>query len=112
MRRVLHDRLPRRGDRQHEGLGGEHVDHAEQRALVQQGEAQHQDAAGQQMGEIVVEAGREHRYPPRPRYSSTTASSASSSAPPRNSPTRNTRILATMVSDTASKLPPTSSLAR
>ncbi len=66
-------------------------------------------AAGEQMRDVEGEAVH-HKL--RDTKSSSVPSRPSISAAPRKSGTRNTRILAIEVSNTASRKPPTASLAR
>src|SRR5690606_12764325 len=108
VRRVLDERLPGDRERQDERVQGVDVEQAEHAVLVEQHEADQDQAAGEQVRDVEVE--RVHQRL-RDTNSRSVASRPSIRAAPRNSGTRNTRILAIEVSNTASRKPPTASLA-
>src|SRR5680860_972033 len=107
MWRALDQRLPGDGERQHEGVQGEHVKQAIHAVLVKQHETDQHHAPGQHMCDIKSEI-LHHRL--RVTNMSRVASRASMRAAPRNSGTRKTRILAIAVSKSASRKPPAASL--
>ena len=75
--------------------------------LIELQEADQHQRAGEQMGDVEIDPA--HQKLPDTKRSSV-ASRPSISATPRNSGTRNTRILAIDVSNSASRKPPTASL--
>ena len=77
--------------------------------LIEQHEAHQHQTAGEQMGDVEVEGAHQKPFDTNRRR---VPSKPSISAAPRNSGTRNTRILAIEVSKTASSAPPTASLTR
>ena len=107
VRRVLDVGLPRDRERDHQRMQREDVEQAEHAVLVQQHEAHQHQAAGEQVGDVEGEA---VHHTLRETNRSSVASRPSISAAPRKSETRNTRILAIAVSNTASRKPPTASL--
>src|SRR5437763_4415725 len=108
MRRVLDVRLPRHRHRDDQRVQGEDVEQAEHAVLVEQHEAHQHQTAGEHVRNVEGEG---IHQPPRETKRSSAASSPSISAAPRNSETRNTRILAITVSNTASRNPPAASFA-
>src|SRR6266496_6537751 len=107
MGRVLDMRLPCHRNRDHERVQRERIEQAEHAILIEQHEAHEHQAAGEEMRDIQSEA---IHHTPRETNRSNAASRASMSAAPKKSVTRKTRILATAVSKTASRNPPTASL--
>ena len=108
MRRVLDIGLPGHRERQHQGMQREHVEQRVEPVLVELQEAHQHQRAGQQMGDVEDQA-RASRGSVK-RTAAGSPSRPSISAAPRNSGTRNTRILAIDVSNSASRNPPTASL--
>ena len=106
---MLDVRLPCHRQRDDERVQREDVEQAEHPVLVQQHEADEHQPAGEQMGHVQCEAVH-HTLCETNRSSA--ASRPSMSAAPRKSETRKTRIFAVTVSKTASRNPPTASLAR
>src|SRR5580704_3744396 len=109
MRRVLDEGLPGNGKREHECVQREDVEQRVQPVLVQHHEADQDQPTGQRMRDVKGEAVHLHqklldtnrsRVPSRP----------SISAAPRNCGTRNTRIFAVAVSNSARKKPAAASL--
>src|SRR5690606_16848946 len=109
MRGILNMGLPRDGERQHDRVQRKNIEQAEHAVLVEQQEADQHQAASQKVGDIECE--RLHQKL-RETNSSKVPRNPSISAVPRNSGTRNTRILAIEVSKKASRKPPTASLPR
>ncbi len=85
------------------------VEQRVQPILIKFEEADQHQRAGEQMGDIEINPAHQ-KLPDTKRKS--VASRPSISAAPRNSGTRNTRILAIDVSNSASRKPPTASLPR
>src|SRR5258708_13672039 len=103
MRGILHVGLPGGGQRQRQRLQGEGVDDAGEAALVDQHEAAQQHERPHEVRHVIGEvAWRRHQNTSETKRKMT-ASSARMRAAPRNSPTRKTRILAMLVSNTASR---------
>ena len=96
MRRALQIGLPGDRARERKGVEREHVEEREHAVLIQQQEAQENHGARQQMGDIAVERTHRETFETNSRI---VPSSPSMSAMPRNSGTRNTRILAMAVSN-------------
>ena len=104
MRRVLRGGLPGDRRRQHQRMQREDIEQRVEPVLIDQHEADQHQRAGEQMGDVegqAVHGG--YRLPET--NSNNVASRPSISAAPRNSGTRNTRILAIAVSNTASSSP-------
>src|ERR1035441_8915211 len=108
MRRALHVGLPADGARQHASVNRKEIEQREHPVLIEQQEAHEDHGAREEMSNIAIE--RAHRctletnnriVPSRPSMSAT----------PRNSGTRNTRILATAVSNRTRRNANTASLA-
>src|SRR5271166_3005080 len=105
VRRVLHPALPGGGGGQDDALRGVGVDQRRNSPLVEQHERRDERGAAQQVRDVGGEhavAEVLHQANPWLTNRNTTASSASSTAMPRNSGTRNTRILASVDSSEAS----------
>src|SRR5256885_2650957 len=100
MRRALLKGLPGDRARERKGVERERVEEGEHAVLVQQQEAQENHGARQQMGDIAVERTHRETFETNSRI---VPSSPSMSAMPRNSGTRNTRILAMAVSNSTSR---------
>ena len=77
--------------------------------LVEQHEADQDHAAGEQVGDVELEA---RAHIDLDTNSSSVPRKPSIRAPPRNSPTRNTRILAMVTSNTVRQAARSASLAR
>ena len=107
MRRILHIRLPGDRERQHDRLKREHIEKRVQPRLVEQHEADEHERPGEQMGDVEGEAGH---LSVRETNSSSAPRKPSMSAAPTKSGTRNTRILAMLVSNSASARPAMASL--
>ena len=107
MRRILHECLP--GDRggKHKGVRSVHVEQRVETVLIELEETDQHQCAGKQMGDVEVDPAHQ-KLPDTKR--SNVASNPSIKAAPRNSGTRNTRILAIEVSNRPSRKPPTASL--
>ena len=101
--------LPCHGERQQHGLRGEGVQHREDAVLVEQREARDQHHARQEVGDII---GTIHRSTSLDRNARRMARKAKMKALPRNSLTRNTRILAMLTSQTPRAMAASVSLAR
>ncbi len=106
---MLDVRLP--GDRggQNKRVQRQHVDQRIKPILVQHGETDQHQPAGEHVRDIEGEA--VHHMPPETN-SSSTPSRPSISAAPRKLGTRNTRILAIDISNTPSSTPATASFTR
>src|SRR5215471_19597380 len=109
VRCVLDEGLPSDRERQHQGMEREHVEQRVEAVLIELEEAHQHQRARQQVSDVEGQAAH-HRLRETNRRS--VASRPSISAAPRNSGTRNTRILAIDVSNSASSVPATVSLAR
>src|SRR3984957_9469526 len=109
MRRVLNIGLPGDGKREHEGMQCKHVEQRIKPVLVQHHEADQDKSAGQRVRDVEGEAVHLHQKLLDTK-SRSVPSKPSISAAPRNCGTRNTRIFAVAVSNTASKKPATASL--
>ena len=107
MRRVLDECLPGDRGRKHERVKCVHVEQGVKAVLIKLEETDQHKRAGEQMGDVEIDPAHQ-KLPDTNRNS--VASRPSISATPRNSGTRNTRILAIEVSNSASKKPPTASL--
>src|SRR5581483_10863229 len=107
VRRVLNEGLPGDGGGQHQRMQGIDVQKRVKPVLVKLHETDQHQGPGQQMRDVERDAA--HQKLPDTKRSSV-ASRPSISAAPRNSGTRNTRILAIEVSNTASKAPSTATL--
>ena len=104
MRRILRGGLPADRRRQHQRVQREDVEQRVKPVLVEQHEAHQHQRAGEQMGDVEGEVVHvAYRLPET--NNNRVASRPSISAAPRNSGTRNTRILAIAVSNTASRRP-------
>src|SRR5512132_1038875 len=102
MRSILYERLPGDGERENDGMRRENVEQRIHPILVEQHQAEQDQPTGQKARNIVRQS-RHHR--PRLTNRSSMASRPSITPAPRNSATRNTRILATTVSNSASRAP-------
>ena len=109
VRRMLDMRLPGDRERDHQRVQREIVHQAGHAVLVEQHEAHQHETAGQQVRDVEGEAVHQ---PARVTNSSSVARKPSISAAPRKSGTRNTRIFAIAVSNTASTKPPAASFSR
>ena len=109
VRRILDIGLPGDRQRQHQRMQREDVEQRVEPVLVELHEAHQHQRAGQHMRDVEGEAAHQRL---RETNSRSVASRPSISAAPRNSGTRNTRILAIEVSNSASRKPPTASLPR
>jgi hypothetical protein len=107
VRRILNERLPADRGREHQRVHGEHVEQRIKPILVEFQEANQHQEAGEQMGDVEVDPGHQKLADTK---RNSVASSPSINATPRNSGTRNTRILAIDVSNRARRKPPTASL--
>src|SRR5260370_7424558 len=107
VRRGLDVGLPGHRQRENDGLQREDVEKRVEAVLIEQHEADEHEAAGEQMGKIEAET-LHQRLPETKR--SKTARNPSISATPTKSGTRKTRILAIVVSNSASSAPATASL--
>ena len=108
MRRILDVGLPGHRERQHEGMQRVCVEQRIEPILIELEEAHQHQRTRKQVGDVETQPAH-HR--PRDTNRKSVASSPSISAAPRNSGTRNTRILAIEVSNSTSKRPPIASLA-
>ena len=106
MRRILDESLPGDRGRQHAGVQRVDVEQREQSVLIEFKEADQDQGAGEQMGDVEIKPA--HQKLPETN-SSSVARRPSIRATPRNSGTRNTRILAIEVSNRTRKKPPTAS---
>ena len=102
---VLHVGLPGHRKRQHHGLQSEDVEQRVKAVLVKQHEADQHQAARQEMGDVEREA---LHFRVLETNSSNAPRKPSIKAAPTKSGTRNTRILAMLVSNTPSATPPRS----
>ena len=109
MRRVLDIGLPGDGSRQHQGVERKHVEQRIEPVLVQHHEADQDQPAGQRMRDVEGEAVHLHQKL-LDTNSNSVPSRPSISAAPRNCGTRNTRIFAVAVSNSARKKPAIASL--
>ena len=100
MWRVLQIGLPADAERQDARVDRKEIKQCEHAILIQQHEAHEDQGARQEMGDIAIE--RSHRDT-RETNSMIVPRSPSMSATPRNSGTRNTRILAVAVSNMTSR---------
>ena len=109
VRRPLDPRLPRDAHGEQQRMDREGVDQGEHPVLVEQHEADQNHAAGEQVGDVELEAGA---HIDLDTNSKSVPRKPSIKAPPRNSPTRNTRILAMVTSNTTRQVARSASLAR
>ena len=109
VRRTLNVRLPANGEAETHRMQGENVEETIEAILIKEDQTDQHQAAGQQMRDIEGEAVHQTL---RVTNSNNVPSSPSINATPRNSGTRNTRILATVVSKTARRTPASVSLTR
>src|SRR5205085_11247588 len=107
VRRLLDVRLPRDRERDDQRMQGEDVDEPRHAVLVEEHEAHQHEAAGEEVGN--VEGDLVHQAT-RDTTSRSAARKPSIKAAPRKSETRNTRIFAMAVSNTASRKPAAASL--
>src|SRR6516165_10909274 len=108
MRRILNQRLPGDRRRQHHGMERVNIKKRIEPVLIKFEQTHQDQRSSKQMRDIEVDA--VHQKLPDTKRSSV-ANNPSISAAPRNSGTRNTRILAIEVSNSAISTPPTASLA-
>ena len=109
MRTLLRPGLPAYRHRQQDRLRREYVENGEDAVLIEKRETCNQHQAGKKMRDIV---GVIHLSTSRVRKARRMARKAKTKAPPRNSPTRNTRILAMLTSQTPSSMAPIVSFTR
>ena len=107
MRRILDQSLPGDRGRQHQGMQRIDVEQRIHAVLIELEKADQHQRAGEQMRDVEIDPA--HQKLPDTKRSSV-ANSPSISAAPKYSGTRNTRILAIEVSNSASKKPQTASL--
>src|SRR6267378_1452679 len=100
VRGALQIGLPGDRARERTGMQREHVEERKHPVLIQQQEAQEHHGAGQQMGDIAVQRAHRETFETNSRI---VPRSPSMSAMPRNSGTRNTRILAMAVSNSTKR---------
>ena len=105
---VLNVCLPSHGKGKHDRMKRKNVDQRKEAVLIEHHEADQDQAASEQMGDVEGEAAAHQRL--RETNSKSVPSRASMSAAPRKSGTRKTRILAMAVSNRASRMPQTASL--
>ena len=98
---ILNIGLPGNREREGDGLGGEDIDQGSEAILVEHQEADEDESAGKQVGDIEWKAA--HLSPPRDTNSSSTPRIPIMKAALRKAETRNTRILAMAVSKSASR---------
>src|SRR5260370_28605102 len=108
VRRILDIGLPRHRERQHQRMQREHVEQRIEPVLIELEKAHQHQRTCEQVSDVERQAAH-HRL--RETNSRSVASRPSISAAPRNSGTRNTRILAIDVSNSASSAAATVSLA-
>ena len=109
MRRVLDIGLPGDGKGEHQRVECEDVEQGIEPVLIKHHETDQDQSAGQGMGDVEGEAVHLHQKL-LDTNSSSVPSNPSISAAPRNCGTRNTRIFAVAVSNSARKKPATASL--
>ena len=107
VRRVLDEGLPGHRGGQRQRVRRVDVEQRVEPVLIKFEEADQHQRAGEQMGDVEIDPAHQ-KLPDTKRRS--VANRPSISATPRNSGTRNTRILAIEVSNSASRKPPTASL--
>ncbi len=110
MGRILDEGLPGNRERQHQGMEREYVEQRIEPVLIQHHQADQHQSAGQRVRNVEGEAVHLHQKLLETN-SSRVPSRPSMNAAPRNCGTRNTRIFAVAVSNSASRKPASASLA-